>query len=261
MEKSGVQSKKRHILRFWLVMLCCTAMIGAACWFAYTQTRQELRVQLETTVGSIREMTVTEIPTDPAMTHPQTTQRPETRPPETTRRRLEEPVEAAQAAVTAAARSTEQQPSQEALRTETAASPTEPMQFGTPVAGEVMQPYSAGELVKSPTTGVWQTHNGTDLAAALGDSVYAAAAGTVSQITEDPLWGITITIDHKNGYITRYCNLGTCLSVTEGDAVEKGSVLGAVGQTADAESGIPSHLHFEVLKDGKFIDPETILPQ
>ena len=136
--------------------------------------------------------------------------------------------------------------------------PTEAAQFCKPVDGGVIQPFSGGALVKSLTTGVWQTHNGVDLAAALGDPVKAAAAGTVSQVAEDALWGITVTIDHKNGYLTRYCNLGAGLSVSEGDTVEAGTVIGAVGQTADAESVGDTHLHFEVLKNGNYMDPASL---
>ncbi|MCR5718878.1 MAG: M23 family metallopeptidase [Oscillospiraceae bacterium] len=260
MEKHGVQLKRNHILRFWLVMLFCTAMIGAACYFAYTQTRQELRVQLETTVGSIRDM-----PAETVFTRPVTLPRgtevrfAQTEQAEETERRvIETPSASELAEVFAPAPQTETAPLTE-LVTETEET-TEPPERHEPVKGEILQPFSAGSLVKSPTTGVWQTHNGTDYAAPLGDSVRATAAGSVSQITEDALWGVTVTIDHKNGYITRYCNLGSSLSVSEGDTVEAGTVIGAVGQTADAESTLPPHVHFEVMKDGRFIDPETYLP-
>ena len=124
-----------------------------------------------------------------------------------------------------------------------------------------MQPFSHGDLVKSPTTGVWQTHNGLDIAASLGEDVRAVAGGVVTQVEEDALWGVTVTIDHKNGVLSRYCNLSQGLAVAVGDAVEAGMVIGTIGSTADVESGEPSHLHLEILKDGDYTDPEAFLPE
>ena len=246
MKSNAMKSRKSQILRFWLVMLLCTGMIGAACVFAYTQTRQELQVQLETTVGGIQPATnppYTRPPQMPLTTEPRT----ELVTSQSTQPRTLDTMERTE-------------PQAESLTiAESSTEPTEPASFCKPVEGDVLQPFSDGALVKSPTTGVWQTHNGVDLAAALGDSVKAIAGGIVSQVSEDALWGVTVTIDHKNGYITRYCNLGTGLSVSEGDTVEAGTVIGAVGNSADAENALEPHLHFEVLKNGKFVDPEELI--
>ena len=57
MRSYAMKEKKSYALRFWIVTLICAVMIGAACWFAYTQTANELTVQLETTVGSIQKAT------------------------------------------------------------------------------------------------------------------------------------------------------------------------------------------------------------
>ena len=247
MKEYAMSSKKSHVLRFWIVTLICAVMIGTACWFAYTQTADELTVQLETTVGRLQDMPATNPPyTKPAKTP--VTKPVETDPPEMTE------AETIAVAVTPGTEVTET-PTQ--TETVTEGRPV----LCKPVEGAVIQPFSGETLVKSETTGVWQTHNGTDYAAALGDSVCAVQKGVVTRIEEDALWGITVTIDHKNGVLTRCCGLNTGLSVAEGDAVEAGTVIGAVGNTADIESGIPSHLHFEVMKNGDFIDPETYLAE
>ncbi|MCR5601464.1 MAG: M23 family metallopeptidase [Ruminococcus sp.] len=123
----------------------------------------------------------------------------------------------------------------------------------------IIQPFSGGELVKNETTGSWQTHNGTDFSAEIGADVYAVANGEVSAVKNDPLWGVTLTIDHKNGYTTKYCGLGSDLAVQQGDTVESGSTIGAVGGTADIESAIASHLHIEMTHNGEYIDPMTVL--
>ncbi len=244
MRSYAMKEKKSYALWFWIVTLICAGMIGAACWFAYTQTANELTVQLETTVGSIQKATE---PPQKSEDKPLAT-RPATEPA-TERITTTAETQAAALPVTEPATTTaETQPE------------TEPMpEICKPCDGEILQPFSNGELVKSATTGVWQTHNGLDIAASLGDAVYAVSNGVVSQIEDDALWGVSVTIDHKNGVITRYCNLNDGLEVSAGDSVEAGAVIGAIGATADAESGEVSHLHFEVLKDGAYIDPEAFL--
>ncbi|WP_242836644.1 M23 family metallopeptidase [Ruminococcus flavefaciens] len=122
----------------------------------------------------------------------------------------------------------------------------------------VIEPFSSGELVKNATTGTWQTHNGTDIAAEVGSDVMAVENGEISSVTNDPLWGVTVVLDHKNGFFTRYCGLGADLAVQQGDTVSRGDIIGAVGQTADIESAEAPHLHIEITHNGAFVDPMTV---
>ncbi|MDD6059503.1 MAG: M23 family metallopeptidase [Ruminococcus sp.] len=119
----------------------------------------------------------------------------------------------------------------------------------------VINPFSGGELVKNETTGSWQTHNGTDIKAESGAEVYAISSGEVTDITTDNLWGVTVTVNHHNGYISKYCGLGSDLSVQKGDTVASGSVIGVVGTSADIESALEPHLHIELTHNGSYIDP------
>ena len=240
--------KKSHILRFWIVTLLCAGMIGAASYFAYTQTANELTVQLEANVSSLSEMP----PTEPPAPKPDDRVKLSTTPETSTT------VEKSTTAIAAAARP-ETAPVTETV--EVSPETTEADEFCKPIEGEILQPFSHGDLVKSPTTGVWQTHNGLDIAASLGEDVRAVAGGVVTQVEEDALWGVTVTIDHKNGVLSRYCNLSQGLAVAVGDAVEAGMVIGTIGSTADVESGEPSHLHLEIIKDGDYTDPEAFLPE
>lgn len=123
----------------------------------------------------------------------------------------------------------------------------------------VINEFSGGELVKNATTGSWQTHNGADISAEVGADVYAVSSGKISVVKNDPLWGVTVVIDHKNGFTTKYCGLGADLSVQQGDTVSSGDVIGAVGETADIESSLPPHLHIEITHNGGYIDPMTVL--
>ena len=76
-----------------------------------------------------------------------------------------------------------------------------------PLEGETSNDYSNGELVKSKTLNEWRTHDGIDLKAAANTPVKAVADGTVESITEDAMWGVTVTVSHQNGYESIYCGL------------------------------------------------------
>ena len=124
-----------------------------------------------------------------------------------------------------------------------------------PLEGEIIWDYSNGELVKSETLNVWQTHDGVDIAGDQGADVKSAGEGTVLNIWEDALWGICVSVDHGDGYVSSYCGLETSVPVTIGQEVACGDVIGKVGYTAECECALPSHLHFEVKKDGAYVDP------
>lgn len=124
-----------------------------------------------------------------------------------------------------------------------------------PVEGEIINPYSDGELVKSQTLNLWQTHDGIDIAAEAGTDVKAAGEGTILNVWEDPLWGVCVSLDHGDGYVSNYCGLDPNVPVTIGQTAACGDVIGKVGNTADCECALDSHVHFEVKKDGEFISP------
>jgi len=124
-----------------------------------------------------------------------------------------------------------------------------------PVNGEILNPFSNGELVKSETLGVWKTHDGVDIKADVGSQVKAMNKGKVTRIWEDALWGNCITIDHGSGIIGHYYSLSKAMNVSEGDEVNAGEVIGAVGDTAECEAAELSHLHFALKKSGEWIDP------
>lgn len=124
-----------------------------------------------------------------------------------------------------------------------------------PLQGEIINGYSDGELVKSETLNLWQTHDGIDIAAEAGAEIAAAGEGTVLNVWEDPLWGICISVDHGDGYVSNYLGVDKNVPVLIGQEVACGDVIARVGNTAECECALPSHLHFEVKKDGEFIDP------
>ena len=128
-----------------------------------------------------------------------------------------------------------------------------------PLSGEVIQPFSFGELVKSETLGVWKTHDGVDIKAEPGTQVKAMNHGEVIEVKEDPLWGNCVVIEHANGIKSFYYSLAPSMTVKEGDTVESGQVIGSVGDTAQAEIALPSHLHFAVKRNDQWIDPLSFI--
>ena len=103
----------------------------------------------------------------------------------------------------------------------------------------------------SPITGRKELHNGIDIPAPLGTSVYAANTGTVVIATWHYSYGNYIMIDHGGGIMTLYAH-NSQLLVSVGDKVTKGQVIAKVGSTGDSTG---NHCHFSVRKNGAFIDP------
>ena len=134
-----------------------------------------------------------------------------------------------------------------------------PQPIVEPLVGEVVAAFSVSELQYDPTFQDWRIHDGVDIAAAAGTAVLSASGGTVDTVCEDPLMGVTVVIDHGDGYRTTYANLAENPPVTAGETVCAGAVIGAVGSTALAESARESHLHFSVSHEDDVVDPYDYL--
>lgn len=133
------------------------------------------------------------------------------------------------------------------------------LKFVRPVEGEVVRDFAVDNLIYSDTLQEWTTHTGIDIKAEKTTVVKSAEAGTVKTIKNDPRYGLTIIIEHANGFQTVYSNLLTSEFVVEGEKVEKGQSLGTVGNTAAFEIVDEPHLHFEIIKDNVQVDPNIYL--
>ena len=133
------------------------------------------------------------------------------------------------------------------------------LSFEKPVEGEITKEFAKENLIYSQTLQEWTTHVGIDIQAQKTTVVKAAEAGTVKTIKNDPRYGLTIVIEHQNGFETVYANLLTSEFVTEGEKVTKGQSIGTVGNTAVFEVADEAHLHFEILKDSIQVDPSIYL--
>ena len=103
---------------------------------------------------------------------------------------------------------------------------------------------------KNPSTGNEEFHRGVDIAVPTGTTVYAAHDGTVAAAAYDSHYGNYVVIE-IDGYTTKYAHMDT-LSVSAGQTVEKGAVIGTTGNTG---SSTGSHLHIECLYDGEYYNP------
>lgn len=128
-----------------------------------------------------------------------------------------------------------------------------------PVAGEIVLPFADDHLVYHKTLDHWSTHKGIDIKANEGTPVKAVLDGEVVEVISDNIEGIVITLKHDNDVYTRYSNLSTDAMVNVGDKVTKGQTISGVGKTASNKSLEGPLLHFQVLIDDKFVDPQIYL--
>ena len=124
-------------------------------------------------------------------------------------------------------------------------------------------PLSGGYRISSrfgprldPFTGVPSSHTGIDLAIAQGTPIKAAMSGKIAVVGYTNVYGNYVIIDHENGYQTLYAHMQKPAPVKKGQRVAQGTRIGAVGNTGYSTG---PHLHFTVYKNGKLIDPETVL--
>ena len=111
-------------------------------------------------------------------------------------------------------------------------------------------------LIYSNTLQEWITHRGTDIKAEKTTVVKAAADGKIKAIKEDPRYGLSIIIEHSDGFSTVYSSLLSTEFVKEGDSVKQGQSIGTVGNSAVLDG---SHLHFEILKDNEYVNPDIYI--
>lgn len=132
-------------------------------------------------------------------------------------------------------------------------------EFQIPVEGKISKKFAQDNLVYSTTLDEWITHNGIDIEAEKTEVVKAAEDGVIKSIKNDPRYGLTVVIEHANGFTSVYSNLLTAEFIEEGENIKKGQSIATVGNTAIFEIADESHLHFEILKDNKYVDPELYI--
>ncbi len=124
----------------------------------------------------------------------------------------------------------------------------------TPVDGARMS--SGFGMRRHPVLGYNKMHKGVDFAASRGTPIYAAGNGVIEKAGRNGGYGNYIRIRHKNGLKTAYAHMKKfAKGIKVGKYVEQGKVIGYVGTTGRSTG---PHLHFEVLKNGKQVNPKSI---
>lgn len=106
-----------------------------------------------------------------------------------------------------------------------------------------------------PFTGVASNHTGIDMACPKGTAIRASMSGTVIYSGYSNIYGNYVIIKHTDGYQTLYGHMSRILT-SKGAYVSQGSTIGLVGSTGYSTG---PHLHFSVYKNGKLVDPMTVL--
>ena len=128
----------------------------------------------------------------------------------------------------------------------------EPVELQLPVTGRITSQFGAR---RDPIHGHRRFHRGLDIAAPRGTPIEAAAEGTVVFAGRQRGYGNTVIIEHADGRRTRYAHAQE-LHVQAGETVEAGQEIATVGSTGRATG---PHVHFEVIEDGKRVNPLTVL--
>ncbi|MEP3211295.1 MAG: peptidoglycan DD-metalloendopeptidase family protein [Maribacter sp.] len=131
----------------------------------------------------------------------------------------------------------------------------EMLDFQSPIAHQDIKRISAGFGMGQNKFEKDKFHNGIDLVATTGTKVMASGAGTVKVSSQTASNGNYIIVEHESGYSTKYMHLKD-RSVKSGEQIDRGATIGHVGNTGKSTG---PHLHFEILKSDKPINPESLI--
>jgi murein DD-endopeptidase MepM/ murein hydrolase activator NlpD len=110
---------------------------------------------------------------------------------------------------------------------------------------------------RDPITGGSDYHSGLDIAGERGQPVHATASGRVTHVGYSGAYGNLVIVDHGFGLQTKYGHLSG-YAVKKGDRVKRGDMIGKLGSTGRSTG---NHLHYEVLANGRLLNPLQLLTQ
>jgi murein DD-endopeptidase MepM/ murein hydrolase activator NlpD len=119
----------------------------------------------------------------------------------------------------------------------------------SPTHGNVSSNFSFSRL--HPLLGLRRAHQGIDISAPRGTAIVATANGTVSYVGWQGQYGLMVEIEHGHGYSTRYAHASRT-AVRVGQSITRGDIIGQVGSTG---LSVGPHLHYEVLVNGRPVNP------
>lgn len=129
--------------------------------------------------------------------------------------------------------------------------------YVTPVNAAYTLGYNT--VYANDTLGWFYRHYALDFAAQEGENVSAMTDGTVTEVSLSKETGNYILVDHGKGLVSCYRFVEPKEGLKAGDKVKAGDFIGTVAANYGSEAHSGAHLHFEVKKDGKFVDPTTLI--
>ncbi len=130
-----------------------------------------------------------------------------------------------------------------------------------PVSGQIVMDYSTDTGIYDKTLEQYRTNDSVCIAADVGTEVCAAADGIITGITNDKILGVTVKVDHGNGWTSTYSQLDENLAVSEGEAVHKGDKIGVIANPTKYSVALGPHLEFSVFNGDSTTDPKLVLAQ
>ncbi|MCC8096975.1 MAG: M23 family metallopeptidase [Eubacterium sp.] len=127
-----------------------------------------------------------------------------------------------------------------------------------PVEGQIVMDYSPEIAVFDATLEQYRTNDTICIAAESGTPVAAAADGVVTETGFDEINGNSVVIDHGNGWMSTYSQLGENIPVAVGDIVNAGEIIAQIGEPTDFQSALGSHLEFYLTHNDESADPKLL---
>lgn len=253
MSKMHFQSnKKKNSKGFYIALGVCLIAIGAAAWTTYSGVKNYLTPETPTQSTpkeagkNVSGVTVSE---------PESSASPSSSSVSSSPASSSKPEKKESSAPSSSKEESKPESKAEEAPKPTAAAPSS---YAFPSGRTVTKEYSGDNPVYSITMSDWRVHQGTDFAAEKGSVVKTIAPGVVKDISDDPLMGKTVTVDHGGGVVAYYCGLGDTVMVKVGDSVDTAQEIGSV-KSVPSECVEESHLHLGIQKDGAWVDPMSLL--
>ncbi len=224
MKYTQYSQKKKGNSAFYITIALCLFLIGVAAWFAFSKVDNTDIKQAESQNSKPPIASSEYNNTDPSYT--------ENMEPETPAN-----------------------PTDEEVENEVYTSKTETVKksksYCMPVNGEILKDFNLDTLQYSATFGDMRIHAGIDIACSEGTLVSAVTDGKIQDIIETADFGKTVTIDHGDGLVIKYCGLKN-ITAEKDTPVKMGDTIGAVS-TVPSECSDQQHLHIEAFDNGKSI--------
>ena len=136
---------------------------------------------------------------------------------------------------------------------------TSNLSFKLPMSeARLVKDFSDTELQENDTLNQWEAHLYIDLVSD-NPEVYSVLDGTVAEINAPFLDGNTIIITHANGFKSIYSSLNAEINLKVGDKVKAGEKIGVIDNTANGELKTGEHLHFALMLNNEYVNPNDYL--